>query len=314
VKIYKYRDLSRPDEVVFDRLERIIRRRAFWCARPDTLNDPQEFGWRCDFSISPNTPQLLTDLLIHAKGRTWEEARLRVVNTINRSRLPILAEPVIADMIRQCRDAIGLACFGTSADNETLWERYAGAGAGVCIEVEVPNTLLNTQLHRVTYSDDRRIHLDTFLRARLDPQHAADVYAVSLLSKPSFWEPEQEIRFISKRQRVNLVIEGSHITRVIMGPMVEQTTIDRIRQMADKIPVVLDESTRRPNIGLQPSAAGTTVSRRGCNLALGRRSPRHSEDAQVEAKRRTELIGGLTWNIHLESLRRRHLTPSSSRC
>ena len=40
----------------------MLHRRTFWCARPDTLNDPEEFAWTCDFSESPDTADLLTNL------------------------------------------------------------------------------------------------------------------------------------------------------------------------------------------------------------------------------------------------------------
>lgn len=239
MKIYKYRDFSQPDEVVYARLEGSLRHREFWCARPDTLNDPNEFSWKCDFSVSPSTVRLLTELLVQEKGHPTEEAHSRAVGSINAGRIEILTEPFIAGMIQQCREEIGLVCFGTSEANETLWERYAGAGAGLCIEVEVPDSLFfNKQLHLITYSDDRRIHLDTLLRARLNPQDVAQVFAVSLLSKSSSWEPEEEIRFISKRQQVNVVIEGSEITRVIIGPAVAPARTDLIRQIAGDVPVV----------------------------------------------------------------------------
>ncbi len=57
----------------------------------------------------------------------------------------------------QCRDEIGLACFRSTADNDTLWERCAGGGAGVCIEVDLPDGLLGTQLHAVQYWDKKVI-------------------------------------------------------------------------------------------------------------------------------------------------------------
>ena len=243
MKIYKYRDFSQPDELGFERLERIVRHRVFWCARPDTLNDDEEFAWKCDFSASSDTAEVLTELLVKVNGRTRDEAQSRVLSVINAGRLRALAEPVVAQMIEQCRGEIGLACFGTSSENETLWKRYAGDGAGVCIELEVPDSLLGAQLHRVTYSDEKRIHVDQFLRARLDPRHASEVYAVQLLWKPTFWAPEEEIRFVSKRQRIGLVIDDSVVTRVIVGRALTPDAVDRIRQMAGVIPVVPRDSS-----------------------------------------------------------------------
>jgi hypothetical protein len=238
VKLYKYRDFSEPDQVGFGRLQAMLSGRAFWCARPDTLNDPEEFAWTCDFSESPDTADLLTDLLIQVVGRPRDQARHRAVDAIKAGRLRVLAEPIIANMIHQCRNEVGLACFGTSPDNQTLWQRYAGRGAGVCVELEVPDSLLGTQLHHVQYSDAKRIHIDQFLRARMDRSNAADVYALSLLSKPSCWAPEAEVRFISRRQGISVVIDGSVTTRVVLGDALTPAVIERIRQIAAAIPIV----------------------------------------------------------------------------
>ena len=238
MKIYKYRDFSQPDESAFVRFERIVGHRAVWCASPASLNDPEEFAWKCDSSVSPDTAELLTELLVRLKGRPREDARRRVLNTINVGRLRVLVKPVIAAMIRQSRDGIGLACFGTSHDNDTLWKRYAGDGAGVCVEIELPDQLLGAQLRRVIYSDDRPIHVDHFLRARFDPRYARVVYEASLLSKTILWAPEEEIRFLSKSQQKEIVIDGSVITRVILGPALRPSATARIRRMAGCIPVV----------------------------------------------------------------------------
>ena len=222
MKIYKYRDFSQPDESAFVRFERIVGHRAVWCASPASLNDPEEFARKCDSSVSPDTAELLTELLVRLKGRPREDARRRVLNTINVGRLTVLVKPVIAAMIRQSRDGIGLACFGTSHDNDTLWKRYAGDGAGVCVEIELPDQLLGAQLHRVIYSDDRPIHVNHFLRARFDPRYARVVYEASLLSKTILWAPEEEIRFFvqepAERDRNRRVGHHSSDSRTCVAP------------------------------------------------------------------------------------------------
>jgi hypothetical protein len=48
--IYKYRKLEDGDGESFERLQAILQTQAFWCARPDTLNDDQEFSWLCDYT------------------------------------------------------------------------------------------------------------------------------------------------------------------------------------------------------------------------------------------------------------------------
>jgi hypothetical protein len=63
MKVYKYRAIPSGDGLALERLERIIRRRLLWCARPDTLNDPTEFAWTCDFTESSMTVELVAELL-----------------------------------------------------------------------------------------------------------------------------------------------------------------------------------------------------------------------------------------------------------
>jgi hypothetical protein len=238
MKLYKYRDLSKPSSAL-PRIQQVLQSRAFWCARPDTLNDPEEFAWTCDYTPSLHTARLLTELLVQLKGRTVGDAHNKVVRAINAGRLRELAEPTVRSIIHQCRNEIGLACFGSSPDNDILWDRYGGAGLGVCIEVEVPDRLIGTQLHAVQYWGEKIIHIDTLLRARLDWDSAAHVYVLSLLSKPSFWAPEAEIRFISKRQQVSVVIEGSVLTGVVLGNRATPELCELVRRMAPATPMRL---------------------------------------------------------------------------
>lgn len=236
MKLYKYRDLS-DLKVGLPRVGSLLQTRAFWCARPDTLNDPEEFAWTGDYRPSPRTADLLTELIVQLKGRSRALARNRVVRAINAGRLRELAEPAMLAIIQPCRNEIGLACFGSSAENDVLWKRYAGSGAGVCIEVDVRDRLLGTQFHYVHYWDKKVIHIDTLLRSRFDSNSKADFYALSLLSKPSSWSPEAEIRFISKRQNVGVVIEESSISALIIGDTITPDVREMIGRMAPAVPL-----------------------------------------------------------------------------
>ncbi len=210
----------------------LLRREVFWCARPDTLNDPEEFAWRCDYTASAVTEKLLADLLVQVMGRTQAQAKERSAAAISAGRLEAVAEPIFQGMIQQCRNEIGLVCFGTSPDNSVLWQRYGGNGAGVCVEIDVPEEHLETQLHRVQYSFAKSIHVDQLMRSFLDPNHVREVYTLVLLSKPSTWAAEEEIRFISRKQEVLVRIDGSHITRLIFGNRLESRVKQRIEGIA----------------------------------------------------------------------------------
>jgi hypothetical protein len=230
MKLYKYRDFSKACDADFQRLAMVLARQSFWCARPDTLNDPKELTWSCDYEPTPETVGLLTDLLIQVVGRSYEEARRCATIAVEIGQLETVAQPVIAGMIEQCRNDIGIVCFGTAPDNEVLWQRYGGSDAGVCIEVDVPDNHLGNSLHCVTYSDTKKAHINQLMRAFIDRNHVREIYELALLSKTSFWASEEEIRFISKKHSVAVMILGSRITRLILGNSLVPTVKQKIIQ------------------------------------------------------------------------------------
>ena len=72
---------------------------------------------------------------------------------------------------------------------------------------------------------------DDFLRSRFDRRYAAVVYA-TILTKTTFWTSEEEIRFLSKRQGLEVVIEDSAVTQVTVGQHVAPSGVARIREIA----------------------------------------------------------------------------------
>jgi hypothetical protein len=202
MRLYKYRDLSRNSDEEFGRLRSILQNQTFWCAKPVELNDPTEFIWECDYSPSGSTLEILAGVLSSSTRASAQQAMQRAAAAIEGRHLEPIAHPIFEAMMTQCRAEIGLACFGTSDDNNVLWERYGGSGAGVCIEAEAPGHLLNSHLYPVQYPTSKRLHVDQLLSSYKDRSSAKLVYEVALLSKPFGWAPEAEVRFVSTRQHV----------------------------------------------------------------------------------------------------------------
>lgn len=238
LKIYKYRDLSHPTEEDFRRLYAAVHRCQVWCARPDTLNDPQEFIWESDYTVTSITPELLTEVIVKANDRERAEARALAKTAIQSGRLEAIAKPAFLAMIEQCRREIGLACFGTAANNEVLWQRYGGRGAGVCVEFEVPADLLDTQLHRVQYLDRKYLHVDQLMRAFVDRNHSQVVYDMALLSKPRSWEAEEEIRFVSQQHSITVAIDRAQVRRLFLGDLLKSDVRARIERIAHPVQLV----------------------------------------------------------------------------
>jgi hypothetical protein len=249
MKIYKYRDFSNPNDDQFHRLEDSVHRRLIWCARPDTLNDPEEFVWTCDYTPTPATVDLLTAVLVRVRGRSPADAQTMAETAIKSGRLESVAKPAITGIIEQCRAQVGLACFGSAPDNETLWQRYGGDGAGVCIEFEVPDDLVGTQLHRVRYLREKWLHLDQLLRAYVEKGSGQEVYDIALLSKPTCWSSEGEIRFVSQRHSISVAIDRAQVTNVFLGDVLRRDVRERIQRILAPAPL-----TDLPQIGkLLPS-------------------------------------------------------------
>lgn len=236
MRLYKYRDLSKRDSEEFRRLEVILRDGAFWCARPDTLNDPEEFAWFCDYTASDATVGLLGTLISQSQGRTLDHSFQRAAAAISNGRLAEIAAPTIENIIQKCRDEIGLACFATSAESPILWERYGGRGAGVCVEVDVPDDLLGSQLHQVEYPDNKVIHIDQLMRAALDTRSSREVFTLSLLCKPRCWAAEAEVRFISKLQNVLVSIDRSRIAGIWFGSRLDSNSRLVVEQTIESLP------------------------------------------------------------------------------
>lgn len=240
MRLYKYRDLRRPDETCLDYLAQILVHEAFWAARPDTLNDPTEFKWACDFTPTPRTKQLLANVLHRTNTRSAADALFLAHRAIEDNRLEAYAAPVVALMQARCRDEIGLVCFGTSADSKVLWQRYGGDGVGVCIEFEAAPHLLGSQLRPVTYATTKTLHIDQVLAATLDEQAASMVYEAALLTKPAHWHEEAEVRFISKQQGVSVKLSASPLLRVTFGPNLPADTAHKVAGIVANLPRPLE--------------------------------------------------------------------------
>lgn len=244
MKLYKYRDFSNPDCETYKRFSQILCQHTFWCAHPSSLNDPDEFVWSCDYAPTNATISLLAQILVKVRNRTLAEATRVASASILAGRLETLTTPIVQMIIDQCRGEFGIACFGTSGQNPVCWERYGGAGAGACIEIEVPSDLFGKELFYVQYPDKKSLHIDQLLRSVLDPSHRKQVYEVASLSKPPHWSLESEIRFVSKKQNVAVSLNGSRISSLILGQNLTVESSQTINRIVESLPYRLPVTVR----------------------------------------------------------------------
>ena len=244
LELFKYRDLSHPDSESLRRLSDILHRNEFWCARPETLNDPEEFTWQCDYQPTDETRPLLEKVLIKLREKNPIKARTLAAAALSSGLLQELAEPVFKELIDKCRSELGLACFATSSTNTVMWKRYGGNGAGVCIKIDVPSQLLDDHLFLVAYPAVKQLHIDQLLHSFLESSQVRHVYSVALLSKPPFWAPEAEVRFVSQKQDVAVRIAGSHISGLVLGPHLNEYARQGIEEMVASLGYALPMESR----------------------------------------------------------------------
>lgn len=235
MRLYKYRDFSDVHGQSFDRLTEILKTGAFWCASPLTLNDHLEFIWDCDYTPSTETIFLVKEMLMKLRAKDNDEALIMAQIAVRDGLLESVARPVFEEMIEKCRNEIGLSCFATSDDNEVMWDRYGGSGNGVCIAVDVPDLLLDKKIFRVTYLERKVIHIDKLLSVFAELDEGQDVCEVALLSKPEFWIPEGEMRFVTMMQNVSVRIAGSKIVFVTLGAKLSTDNASKVCELAKQL-------------------------------------------------------------------------------
>ena len=225
MKVYKFKDLTAEGK--HPHFLQMVLENTIWCASPDSLNDVDEFNFKLDYEPSASTPDLLSHVI--AKYRTTKHLlpRVSALLALKNERLEDIAGPIISDVVHKRRHTIGITSFSAIKTDAHLWNEYGGAGNGVCVEINIPESIVGQSYHRVHYVPEKKFHVDSFLESALYIDKAFETYKNILLTKTMKWSKEEEIRFIGKRQNVNLIIDG-HITEVIFGPHVSPQILEQL--------------------------------------------------------------------------------------
>ena len=225
MKIYKFRELT--DETKRQRFLPIVLENTVWCAKPDDLNDKDEFRFSLDYTPSNNTARLLADIISRYRTTKLLPPQLSAAMVLSTGRLQEITAPHVAEIIHQCRTTIGVTSFSLIKSDNHLWEEYGGLGNGAYVEIDIPDALVGESFHRVHYVQERVFHIDSFLESALLVENRITNFKNILLTKTKKWSQEEEIRFIGKRQDVNFIVDGP-ITEIGFGPHVTNDTYERI--------------------------------------------------------------------------------------
>lgn len=225
MKIYKFKDLS--DEGKHSHFYQIVLKNTIWCAKPDSLNDKDEFKFKLDYKPSSFTSDLLAKVITKYRTTNFLPPHLSASLVLKHNKLEEIASPIIDDVINNCRNTIGVVSFSITKTDNNLWNEYGGKGNGVCIEINIPESLINKSYWPVRYVPEKIFHIDSFLESALFKDSAYNTYRNILLTKTKRWEQEEEIRFIANCQEVNLIIDG-YISEITFGTHVQPDTFKRV--------------------------------------------------------------------------------------
>jgi Protein of unknown function (DUF2971) len=225
MKIYKFKDLT--DEKKHFHFYQIVLQNAIWCAKPDSLNDEEEFIFKLNYEPSLHTADLLTQVVKKHRTTNFLPPDLSASSVLQNKRLQTIAKPIIDEVINNSRNTIGIVSFSATKDDDHLWKEYGGKGNGACIEIEIPDKFINNCYQPVRYVSEKIFHIDSFLESELFPDKAFNTYRNILLTKTRKWEQEEEIRFISKRPNVNLILDGP-ITEITLGAHIPINTLKQV--------------------------------------------------------------------------------------
>jgi hypothetical protein len=196
------------------------------------LNDEEEFKFKLNYEPSSHTADLLTQVVAKYRTTNFLPPDVSVSSVMQNKRLQTIAVPIIDDVINKSRNTIGIVSFSATKDDDHLWDEYGGQGNGACIEIEIPDQLIDDCYHPVRYVSEKIFHIDSFLESALFPDKAFNTYRNILLTKTrGRWAQENEIRFISKRPDVNLIIDGP-IKEITLGAHIPSNTM---KQLEDSI-------------------------------------------------------------------------------
>jgi hypothetical protein len=225
MKIYKYKSLLKLEDGELEHFYQIVLEDQIWCGNPFNFNDKNEFLFRMDYTPSKNTIGLLASAISKYKPNPLFPPIKSSTIVINSGQLGKIASPIIEDISKKCRKELGVTCFSELRDDSLLWNRYGGCGNGVCIELEISKELIGKEYFHVNYVPDKIYHIDDFLKSVLEDPYIN--YRNILLTKTLNWEPEREVRLISKKQSVKRNLKGS-IKEIIIGNKVKEEIVNGI--------------------------------------------------------------------------------------
>lgn len=160
------------------------------------------------------------------------------------------ASPEYLKSITEEISKIKICSLSSNMSNPILWAHYADGFKGICIEVEIDESILTP--YEITYSEFNPIPSEGYrgLQGKDEETTPHDWAIASLRKKYEAWRYEDEYRIFSDSEYIS---EGLTITTIYLGTRIGEVYKNLIHiLLADKIEIketiILDTNTVIPTI------------------------------------------------------------------
>jgi hypothetical protein len=177
---------------------------TLWCSSKDAFNDPAEF--QHEIERHPSDVEQVYHYWLSVYPHWQGQLGLHAV--------PFMVAEMVSDYI----ESVGVCCFSESATNSQMWAQYAGDHTGYCLAFdfeELRQVFGENNLHRVTYAPEcPRVPVTVFAKRPYDLYRAT---LPALTTKHVDWKHEREWRYLHREANASVAYPSHALREVILG-------------------------------------------------------------------------------------------------
>ena len=233
--LYKYSSTE-----FLDRLHSILFRNELYFPSPRELQDPDDARPKLVISSREGAVDIVVNAYIAAHPTAAADALARMCRWVN-TRTPDELVEEATPLFRSAMERNRVYSMTSRADNSYLWEHYAAAHTGYCLEFV--NRQEFTLARLVVYDDP--YELDVSERENWDP--------IFLFRKTWAYKDEEEVRILQIRsgQPAAVSFEPTLLRRVVLGTNMTAEHRETIRGWArTRVPQLLVDDEAAETVGV----------------------------------------------------------------
>ena len=209
-----------------------------WCARPDTLNDPQEFVWQCDYTPTPATVALLTGVFGQGArrdehGRTGDCGNRDSERTPRSHRQPRFRRHDRANVATK---------LASLASARRLTIPPSGGGTEVTARAFVSNSRFQQTCSGRSFTEWNILRKSAFTLTNL----CVPLSTVTKRRLSTRWhsfrsrvlgQTKRRFAFVSQRHSIVVAIDRAHVPCVFLGDSLGADVRARIERIPGQVPL-----------------------------------------------------------------------------